>query len=453
MQKRIAVGYVWRLESIPGGNIGDYSITPGLATMLNRHFPEYRITAISQHSIENEPELAIRNNLKGFPECDVVGDVPAGAYRATLSRLQQECGGTLPSVNSGNIDIVFDRFATGVIEEIKHRHPKFLDLMRETRLLIYNSGMILVYGDGTLANRDFWGYSIRRSMPLLTAWKLGIPYGIYAHSFDSFGEADGPGRPYFKKLLEDARFVFCRDGDSVKYIQSLGINAPHLMFIPDSTLSLDRRDKAWANALMARHGLASRQFLAVIPRTWQGGGVISSAIGRERSLSHMEKMRDIICRWIHHTGLKVVIGAEVGRDLPNAREFVYDKLPADIREKCVFLDDYWTTEQAVALYEHTRILVTMEFHSFLMAIPQATPTIVPTFKQSGRKIWMVDDFKLPDWRFDIDEDSAEQIWKTIARIHDTYPRQIKRLETEVIPHLRNLEHRAMDIIGQSLANS
>jgi polysaccharide pyruvyl transferase WcaK-like protein len=311
--------------------------------------------------------------------------------------------------------------------------------------------MILVYGDGTLARTDFWGYTVRRSVPLLAAWKLGVPYGIYAHSFDSFGAADGPGQPYFRRLLEDARFVFCRDGSSVEYVRELGIDAPHLMFVPDSTVSMDRRDDGWAEGFMNRHGLESREFLVVIPRTWRGGGMISPSIGRERSLSHMEKLRQIIRHWVQRTGMKVVIAAEVGRDLPNAREFVYDRLPDDLRTKCVCLDDHWITEEAIALYRHARIVLTMEMHSFLMAIPQGTPAVVATFKESGRKIRMVEDFKLPDWLFDIDQVSAEELGQAIGHIHDDYPQQSDPLEADVIPHLRRLEQRAVEIIGESLA--
>lgn len=449
-RERIMIGYVWRLSSTPGGNIGDYSITPGLVTLLNRHFPAYRVTAIDQHRGGDVAER-IDNTLQGFPECDVVGDAVGDAYKAAFARLQQECGGSLPPVNDRNIDLVFERFAAGVADELNRNYPRFVACAQETRLLVYTSGMIAVYGEGTLAGANFWGYSIRRSMPLLAAWKLGVPYGIYAHSFDSFGPADGPGQPYFKRLLEDAQFVFCRDGSSVKYVQSLQIAAPHLMFVPDSTVSAERRDDAWAEEFMTRHGLESKRFLVVIPRTWQGGGVISSAIGRARSLSHMGKLREVVQQWVQRTGMKVVVGAEVARDLPNARAFVYDQLPAEVRCQCVMLDPFWTTEQAVALYRRTRIVVTMEMHSFLMAIPQGTPTVVPCFQESGRKISMLEDFQLSDWLFDIDQASAQQIGLAVAAIHDNYQRQTERLEREVIPHLRRRERRAIEIIGQSLA--
>jgi hypothetical protein len=86
-----------------------------------------------------------------------------------------------------------------------------------------------------------------------------------------------------------------------------------------------------------------------------------------------------------------------------------------------------------------------------MAIPQGTPTVTSTFKESGRKIWMVKDFKLGDRLFDIDVASGEEVGQAVAHIHNNYEQELYRLETEVIPHLRRLERQAMEIIGQSLA--
>ncbi len=447
--KRIMIAYVWSLDG-SAGNIGDYSIAPGLLNLLQRHFPAYRMTAVEQRPPKSDRDIAIRNALQGFPDCDVIDNAFAGkAYRAALAGLESRSGGRLPSLADGNVDLVFDRFAADVADELKRSNPRAVELLQETALLIYNSGMILVYGEGTLARDDFWGYTVRRSMPLLVAWKLGVPYGIYAHSFDSFGGP--PGLPYFQRLLEDARFVFCRDGSSVRYVRELGIDAPHLMFVPDSTLSFAGRDDPWAREFMARHGLEAKRFLVVIPRTWRGGGVISSAIGEQRSRMHLDKLRQIVRNWVQRTGMKVVIAAEVARDLPNARQFVYDPLPEETRKACVTLPSHWSTEQAASLYREARLLLTMEMHSFLMATAVGTPAVVATFQQSGRKISMVEDFQLGDWLLDVDAASTARIEQAVYAIHDNYPEQSARLERDVLPHLRRLERRAMEIIGGALA--
>lgn len=444
---RIMLPYIWRLASSPGGNIGDYSITPGMVALFKKHFPERRITAITTSKSNEKIHFTIENTLHRFPECDVVTDIFGTAYRTVRQNMEQANGGTMPDIHEGNIDVVFDQVATSVVAEIRENHPGFAAVLAETSLVTFTSGMILVYGEGTLAGTNFWGYTIPMSLPLLVAWKLGIPYGAYAHSFDSFGDASGPGRPYFKKLLESAQFVFCRDGDSVKYIRNLDIQAPHLMFVPDGTVSFGLRDDEWADRLMQRGNLVSKEFLVIIPRTYLGGGMISPTIGETRSLAHMAKIRSVIQQWVARTGKKVLIGAEVFRDFPNAKALVYDLLPEDTKKHCVMLDEFWTTEQAVSLYRHARIILSMELHSFLLAIPQAVPTVVPTFKESGRKISMLNDFKVPDWYFDIDEAPAEAIADTIDGIHRNYEQATERLQKEVIPHIRQLEQQAMDLMA------
>ncbi|RIH63806.1 polysaccharide pyruvyl transferase family protein [Mariniphaga sediminis] len=447
---RIMIGYVWRLESTPGGNIGDYAITPGLVTLLEHNFPKYQVTALN---MKRSSKFRIYNELHGFPKCDVVDDALSSVFSSELLKIKNEFGGTLPIINSSNIDIVFDKFASGIINRVKQEYPQFIDVLLETCLFIYNSGMILVYGEETLAGSGpigFWNYTVLRSLPLLIAWKLGIPYGIYAHSFDSFGDVNDSGQPYFRKLLENAKFVFCRDSNSVDYVKSLQINAPNLMFVPDSTISANQCDNNWASEFMKRNGLNQKRFLIIVARTWNQGDRGSSTIGRKRGFSHMEKMRHIISQWVLKTGMKVIITSEVESDFNNVAEFIYYKLPENIRSSCIMPDAFWTTEQAVALYRQARIIVTMEVHSFLMAIPQGTPTIVPTFSESGRKIWMLNDFKLNDWLFDIDNVSAEQIEDTIFKINDQYQHYSDLVNTKVIPYLKNIEDRAMKIVGKAL---
>src|SRR5690606_32410791 len=93
--RRIMIGYVWRLKSSPGGNIGDYSITPGMVTLLNDNFPEYRITAIHQDSVDRSSDQIVHNNLYGFPNCDVVGNAIGDAYATELKRFEENNNGKL----------------------------------------------------------------------------------------------------------------------------------------------------------------------------------------------------------------------------------------------------------------------------------------------------------------------------------------------------------------------
>ena len=441
MDDVITVAYVWGF-----GNIGDAAITPGLLSLLGHHFPDHRAAVVAEAAHER-----VRAYLRhDFPQCEVLENGLGRAYDHAIAAAKNDLGGTLPSFDGGDVGYVFDTFAQNVVEAMKRDNPQFMSVLLNTRLLIYNSGMILVYGEGTLAGTDFWGYTVRRSLPLLVANKLGIPYGVYAHSFDSF---DGePGQLYFRRLLNEAAFVFCRDGDSLEYLRHLDIGPPDTMFVPDSTFSFADRDDRWAEAFMTEHGLKSREFIVVIPRTWLGDGVISSSVGERRSKAHIAKLRQIIEGWVRKTGMEAVIAVEVGRELPNAKRFLYDALSEDVRRQCTMVEDFWLAEQAAALYRHTRILITMELHSFLLAIPQGTPAIVPTFRESGRKIWMLRDFKLGEHMFDIDSASTETIEHALCQIHENYGDATHRIRADVIPHLRAIEDEAMQAVAKALTS-
>jgi len=325
----------------------------------------------------------------------------------------------------------------------------FAAALRRTKLVIYNSGMVLVFGDGTLAGRDFLGYTVRRSLPLLVANHLGIPYGVYAHSFDSFDGA--PGQDFFRRLLDGAAFVFCRERDSLRYLDETRIAGHSRMFVPDSTLSFTHRDEAWAKTFMEKHGLSSDRFLVVVPRTWLGDNVVRDAIGEKRSRAHMAKLRECITGWMRGTGSKVVIAVEVEDELPHARRLVYEPLPEDVRRECTMMDHFWLPDQAAALYRQARTVLTMELHSYLLAFAQGTPGVVATFAESGRKISMVSDFGQPDHQLDIDSASANVVLEAVCLASDAGHRH--HLRTVLLPQLRAREQEAMDAIARALTHT
>ena len=436
------VAYAWGV-----GNIGDAAITPGLLNVLRRHFPHCSMTVLAEG--EKAPVCAYLR--KDFPDCEVRQSPFGKPYREALAKAKEDFGGKLPPLQDGNVDYVFQAFAQTVVDSLKRNDPEMITALAETKFVVYNSGMVLVYGNGTLAGNDFWGYTVKRSLPLLAAWKLKVPYGVYAHSFDSFGQS--PGLPYFRRLLGDAFFVFCRETSSLRYIEGLGIKPAVLRFVPDSTVSFTGRNDRWAKVFMDEHGLESKQFAVFIPRTWLGCGVVKRIVGEQRSRAHVAKLRDLIQWWVRETGMKAVIAVEVASEQPHAKALLYDPLPEDVKQHCVVMGKFWTAEQAASLYRHTRILVTMELHSFLMAVSEGTPAVVATFKESGRKIQMPEDFKLGDFMFDIDSAPTCEIERAISRIHRNYAKKTNRLRTRVIPYLRTIERQAMQAVVDVLETS
>lgn len=439
MQDIIMTAYAWGF-----GNIGDAAITPGLLGLLADRFPEYGSAVLAEAGHDR-----VRDYLHRLtPGALVLANALARPFEIALAQTRRHCAGRLPSLDETSVELVFDTFTPQVVDAIMQENTDFTDVLRRTRLVIYNSGMVLVFGDGTLAGRDFWGYTVRRSLPLLVANRLGIPYGVYAHSFDSF---DGvPGQAFFRRLLNEAAFVFCRDSDSLRYLEETGIAEHSRTFVPDSTLSFVQRDEAWAAAFMARHGLQPGRFLVVVPRTWLGDTVVRDAIGEARSNAHMGTLRKSIEAWVRSTGMQVVIAVEVADELPHARRLVYGPLPDGVRGQCVMMDGFWLPDQAAGLYRQARVVLTMEMHSYLLAFGQETPAVVVTFAESGRKIEMVRDFGQPENLFDIDRMPAGTVAAAVCRISDEHDYVRHRMRTVLLPRLRKAEQRALDVVARTL---
>ncbi len=458
--RRIMVGYIWGF-----GDLGGIAIVPGLLNLLYKHFPEYQMTTFGGND-QSRPYIREK-----FPECDVLTDDPykGEATDDALARAKKDFEGELPPFTKETVDYVMETFAGYVIEATERANPDFLQALKESNLLIYPSGMMLNYGVIALSGLDFWGDTLHFALPLIVARKLGIPYGIYAQSFMAF---EGPAAIYFiKNIMEDAAFVSCRDSSSVDYLKSMGINgpvqrplpyhalpnydgqvinAPHLRFVPDSTVSFGYRDDQWGKEFMQKYNLKSEEFLIVLPRTWPRPSTLTQLIGKERSNRHVIRLQSIITDWIRETGMKVLIASEVEKQRPNNKPQIYDPLPEDVKPYCEVQEEWWLSEQASAVFRHARMLAIMDFHSFYLAIPEGTPAVALMTRESGRKIWSCHDFKLPDYMFDIDMTPTETILQKLYSIHTNYEYESHRIQTEVIPHIRAIEEKQMQTIAEVL---
>ena len=439
MQDIIMTAYAWGF-----GNIGDAAITPGLLGLLAESFPEHGSAVLAEAGHDR-----VRDYLHRLtPGALVLANALTRPFEIALTGTERQCAGKLPSLDETSVELVFDTFTPRVVDAVMQEDTEFTEVLRRTKLVVYNSGMVLVFGDGTLAGRDFWGYTVRRSLPLLVANRLGIPYGVYAHSFDSF---DGvPGQAFFRRLLDEAAFVFCRESDSLRYLEETGIAEHSRAFVPDSTLSFVQRDEAWAAAFMARHGLQPGRFLVVVPRTWLGDTVVRDAIGEARSNAHMSTLRKSIEVWVRLTGMQVVIAVEVADELPHARRLVYGPLPDDVRSQCAMMDGFWLPDQAAGLYRQARVVLTMEQHSYLLAFGQETPAVVVTFAESGRKIEMVRDFGQPENLLDIDRVPAGTVAAAVCKTNDEHDHIQDRMRTVLLPRLRKAEQRALGVVARVL---
>ena len=92
----------------------------------------------------------------------------------------------------------------------------------------------------------------------------------------------------------------------------------------------------------------------------------------------------------------------------------YDRLPEDVRAKCVVLDDFWSPDLALGVYARSRCVFGIEMHSQVMALGRGVPACVFRHSGFGTKSGMLADLGVGDWCLDIDDDGAEE--KAVAMV-------------------------------------
>lgn len=389
--KKILVPFSWSFK-----NIGDIGITPGILHLTETYLPGAHVTILGNSSIDKYEEYLSSR----FPNVDLV----KAAYRNENSP-----------------------------EDIK----KCQQALDDADLVMYNSGTTLSYGR--------WGFSWQRTMPLamplFLARDAGKPYGIYCQSFEMFSP---PSDTLFRPLLNNAKFLFTRDTNSLAYLKSLGIQAPNMEFGPDATFGFNLDDRAGGDAIMKQYQLEDRKFITLTIRSPKQG-FISAKRGRD----HAAKMRQMISDFVEKTGERVLICVEVSLDIEETKASIYDPLPEKIKKNVAFKDTFWTPDEAFSVYKRAKCVVSMEMHSVILALAAGTPSIHPPFVEAGRKAQMVADIGLGEWLFDVDKDSQADMSQALLTIHQDLPAALKKVEKALVfVHQRQQE--TMAIVGKTL---
>ena len=363
--------------------IGDIGITPGLMNLLEKNIPEAEI-------------IIVANTYGKMRLIDGEG-----------IHVKDYLESKYPKVT-----VIQTPFSSGKVVAKKDLVEEFEKAFDRADMILYNSGTTLSYGR--------WGYDFHRSMklawPLFMAREAGKPYGIYCQSFDKIA---WPANELFVPMLSDADFVFCRDGNSLEYLKSLGVDSPVLEFGPDATFALTVSDKSIANNFMKEHDLKPQQFITITTRAINME-TNTPWYSEERGLAHAAKIRKLIEEYIERTDQVVLICPEVVHDIEPHRTMIYDKLPEKTRKNVRFLDEMWLPEEAVAVYSQAETIVSMQMHSIIMALAVGTPVLHPQWWESGRKAWMLKDLGVEEWLFDIDEDPVDDMVNELMEIHNNY---------------------------------
>ena len=388
---------------------------------------------------EGEPDLEVVRTYytRRFPHLEPIPTPfqaflgPEGgseAWRKMAARFGDDLAaldrGTLPRARAEALmDYVLDEFAADVVRELEERDDKALAAFRRADLFCYTSGTMLNYGRA--GKREFWRSTLQWALPLVVARRLGLRYGVYANSFEMLAP---PSDHFYRRLLGDAAFLSFRDGESLKYVASLGIQSGDMCYRPDSAFFFPHEDDGYAQVFLERHRLEPERFIAVIIRTGSQPGPLENVMPREREERHTALLRAFIEAWVEKTGLPVLLCPEVKTEIEPMRHYIYSRLSDAARERSVWMDTFWMPDEAKAVYRRARIVCSMEVHSIVHALAAGTPVLHPQFWESGRKAWMLRDLGLEDWLLDIDAITPEELLAAALAIHGDFARAKARVK-------------------------
>lgn len=442
MSKHLLVTYSWSVN-----NIGDMGITPGLLNMVTMEKPELPVTVMSWLPERDPGFIKTKNFLEGYKSnCKVLpmpfvamdagglekGDAwQAFEKRWGADRLHSFRHGTLTTFESESMaNDILDRYSMELVEELRRKNPAAVAAFDNAGFVYYNSGT--TFNFGRLGVKNVWAYTLPLAMSLIVARRLGIPYGIGSQSFDAL---EWPMDLLYKKLFADAKFVYCRDTDSLNYLSQRGLLNKFSGYRPDTTFFFNVFDESWADEFMGHNNLQTDKFMSVLLRISDAKPMFNDptggAVSEERKLEQMRKMKILVEEWIKRTGCKVLICHETSHTLEVARKYLYDILSEDAKANCVYMDSFWNSEQAFSVFKRSRIVASMEMHSIIMAINVGTPVIHNPYDECGRKKYMVKDIGLEDYLIDIDSCGDNAMVDAAMKIHNDFD--------NVKVYLRNLK--------------
>lgn len=325
-------------------NIGDIAHTPGMLTLLERHLPEYDITLWPSH----------------------VGN--------------------------------------GVEEMLRKRFPKLTIMERtgEAKKEAFENCDFLLHGSGP-------GIVAQKS---IIEWseKTGKPYGIGGVTWSYSDEG--------LKVINGADFTFFRDSVSLQLAKDKGATCPIMEFGPDATFACDLTADAAAEAWLKEVGLEEGKFMCCIPKLrntpyWEvkkGYKFDEKKHARNEEMKEhdISPLRNAVIALVKETDMKVLLCPEDATQMKLNKEMIYDKLPADVKEKVVWREDYWLTDFATSVYTRSAGLFGNEQHSPILCIGHGIPAIVCRYKEQTSKGFMWKDIGLSEWLFNHDLDEAEK---------------------------------------------
>ena len=267
-------------------------------------------------------------------------------------------------------------------------------------------------------------------------------------------------------IMDRAAFFFCRDTISRDYLRAQGVKSPIVEFGPDTQLGMRLRDDMRGDAFLAANGLAAGKFICVIPRLRytpyhkirntpaNESDLAKDALNDRTTERDHAKLRDMIVRYVHATGHKVLVCAEMTYQVEMGKTVLVDPLPESARKHVVWRDSFWLPDEAASVYARAQCVVSVECHSPLIALHQGTPTFHVRQPTDTCKGQMYRDIGAHDWLFEVDETSGTELWSRLEAIHrdpaaarekvQTIMTRVEEGQQRMVASLRKAIERARD---------
>lgn len=349
-------------------NIGDIAHTPGVMALLEKYVPEADVTLWASGDFSEEVHAMEK---KRFPDMKVV--------KGSISR----------SGKASNADLQ--------------------EAVKSCDFLLHGSGPSFV------ARKDVGQF--------VEHYKK--PFGIYGITY-------GGSDQETIDLMSSADFVFFRDSISLGKAKKDGVQSPIMEFGPDGAFACDLRDDEKAEAYLKEVGLKHGEFLCCITRLrytpyWE---VKKGRKFDEKRNTRNEAMRDhdhqpireAIARLVTETDKKVLLCPEDMTQMKVTKLNIYDQLSDDVKQRVVWRDKFWLTDQALSTYVRSAGFFGLEMHSPIMCIGNGIPAIVGRFEEQTSKGFMWQDIGLGEWLFDVDKPDQ------VANYPETVVNLVKRPE-------------------------
>ena len=254
--------------------------------------------------------------------------------------------------------------------------------------------------------------SVQRS---IQRWreKTGRPVGAYAIGY----------RPGLGKLTSTFAFCYFRDKAANALAEKTGGAPAEHGFRPDAVFDFDAMDVSGAKRFLDANGLADGKFVCAIPGerhtarwTYFGGPVDGRRASENAAKEQTDNgiVRAVVVDAVRRHGMKALLCAEQRSEMPLVRRALLDRMPEDVRAKCVALDDFWSPDLALGVYAMSRCVFGIEMHSQVMALGRGVPACVFRHSGFGTKSGMLADLGVGDWCLDIDDDGAAE--KAVAMV-------------------------------------